>query len=295
MKLRDIAIIGFAAGSILYSGFLFNKYTLNPKKPKQKIQATNLDNGSDLDKKVNDNLPEPKSELRAEPIKETLPTYKGYENEILKKYDNMIIDICNNFENKTNIKGIKAPPKDLVKKIILIETAYKGQPVDEFETDPGQTKKDNAYNFAVNGTDEGFYPENGFDFLNNSNLSDVEKTIWAEAIYLSHLASTYEQREITLSDEIKEYTIQSGDNIFDISQEFRKNGFETTQESIMKLNRIKNPKHIQPDKTIQIPNVEIVRTITSVDFSDQKALAIRYNGGGDINYGSKFDELEPVK
>ena len=294
-KLYTIAAVLTSLFAFCIAGDMLYRKTIKPKKQTAEVQApkNQVKQASDLDKTVNDSLPETKPEPKIKPIAETLPIYKGYEKQILQKYDNMIIDICNNLENKTQIDGIKAPPKDLVKKIILIETAYKGEPVDEFETDPGQTKKDNAYNFAVNGADEGFYPENGFEFLKDS--SDVEKTIWAEAIYLAHLASAYEEREILVSDKTKDYIIQSEDSIFNISQEFRKNGFETTQEAIIRLNKIKNPNLIQPGKKLKIPNVKKQRVITSIDFSDQKALAISYNGSGDPDYGSKFDSLKKMK
>ena len=119
------------------------------------------------------------------------PVFVGYENPELQRYDSIIIeavDFWNDFFKDE--KNYKEPPLGLIKRILLVETAYKGTHVDEFYTDPMQVGKDFAYKVITQTGGEGLFPEGGVPAL-RGKLLDERISIYCGVGWIIHKAAKY--------------------------------------------------------------------------------------------------------
>lgn len=121
----------------------------------------------------------------------TVPVIKGYEDAVFQRYDKVILEareFWNNFFK--NEKNYVEPPLGLVKRIMLVETCWGGKPTDEFYTDPMQVGKDFAYRVIVRKGREGMFPRKGVPGLKGKPL-DAGMSIKCGMGWVIHKAIKY--------------------------------------------------------------------------------------------------------
>jgi nucleoid-associated protein YgaU len=291
MKLRDILMAGAAVIGLYITGeFAMPSSEIKTQKPKATATATAESKQKQKQTVQPDNASEikPLEKIVAE---EKLPVFEGYENPELQKYDSMIIQYCNywnkQFENEANY--VKIDPV-IVKKIIMVETAWRGTINKALRKDPMQIGDpiDFGFRLAKNGG-ETFYPEGGYDDAKNVDYKDItpELSIKYGIRYLIQRAikdKKFVSEEA--SDRLEEYLIKKGDNPSTIAEQFG-----TTSDAIVNFNKI-DPKKLRIGQKLMIPHEQLVPHITEMNYDD---IAPIYNGGGDENYKTKFESIKPLK
>ena len=283
---RREALKAFLRGAVIGSLYAISDTPLlaTSRKPKQT-----------LENKTKETSQKPKTTPKKETPKQTIPIFESnyngkitkYDNPELQKQDDLIIQYCNfwnkDFSDKGNFKPIKS---DLAKKIMLVETAWEGTPVKEFNKDCMQIGRDYGWKLAKEGG-EIFYPEEGYPDTKIKELDSEMSIKYGVRMLIQKAITSHKFVSEKQSDKTKKYKLQSGDSPAKIAKKFN-----TTTQSILKKNNIKDPTKLQIGQELIIPDHELVPKIMSMDYTD---VASRYNGGGDQHYQEKFDSFSPVK
>lgn len=125
-------------------------------------------------------------------LEQRVPEFEGYESKVLKRYDSTIIDAINFWNNYLKDEKKYIPPSEEdIKKIILIETAWKGIPDKEFFSDPMQVYKDYAYQVIMEKGGEGFFPKKGVKELRNKKLTKAQLSIYCGVGWFIHKSARY--------------------------------------------------------------------------------------------------------